>query len=320
MVSNVEQILSAPDARVLVTDDNDFNLKVTGGLLSLMNITVDTANSGFKAIELIRQTDYDIIFMDHMMPEMDGVETVRKIREMGGRFLGINIIALTANAVKGAREMFLDNGFDDFISKPIDINELREVIKKYLPPEKLKIEIDAESSKDDLDKEKDLHIKLIKTFVKDNRRTYEKISSSLKNGDTQTAHRIAHTLKSSAGYLGKKELHKVSLSLEKSLSNTPPEYTETQLKTLETELTSALTDFENIIDASRDEKTQLKQIDDNDLAALLSELEPLLKNGEIGSMEYVDKLKGISGMMEIAELIEDYDFTGALELIHEYNS
>jgi len=319
-LGKVTQHITAPDAKILITDDNEFNLKVTGGLLNLMDITVDTANSGFIALELIGQTDYDIVFMDHMMPEMDGVETVRKIRELGGKYLSVNIIALTANAVKGAREMFLDNGFDDFISKPIDINELREIIKRYLPPEKLKIDIDVDGSLGDMEKEKELRLKLLKTFVKENRHTYETIISSLESNDMQSAHRIAHTLKSSAGYLGKNELHKVALSLEKSLHSEPPSYTQSQLKTLEAELSSALSEFEILINESRDDKKQTTQLDDDELAIILNELEPLLKSGDLASMEYVEKLKGITGMTEIAEMIEDYDFTSALELILDFNS
>ena len=85
-VENLEQALSAPDAGILITDDNEFNLKVASGLLGLMDIEAKTADSGRKAIELIRQNDYDIVFMDHMMPEMDGIKTVSEIRKMGGKY------------------------------------------------------------------------------------------------------------------------------------------------------------------------------------------------------------------------------------------
>jgi len=111
----IDQIVSAPDAKILVTDDNEFNLKVASGFLNLMDIRPQTADSGYKAIELIKQNEYDIVFMDHMMPEMDGIETVREIRKLGGKYENLVIIALTANAVGNAHEMFLENGFTDFI-------------------------------------------------------------------------------------------------------------------------------------------------------------------------------------------------------------
>jgi signal transduction histidine kinase/CheY-like chemotaxis protein len=119
-----ENNISAPDAKILVVDDNEFNRGVTCGFFDLLNIKADSADSGFKAIELVRQNDYDIIFMDHMMPEMDGIETVNKIRKFGGKYEELIIIALTANTVKNVRDMFLSNGFNDFLAKPIKNNEL----------------------------------------------------------------------------------------------------------------------------------------------------------------------------------------------------
>jgi signal transduction histidine kinase/FixJ family two-component response regulator/HPt (histidine-containing phosphotransfer) domain-containing protein len=131
--------LFAPDANVLVVDDNEFNIKVAEGLIGMFKIKVHTAFSGKEAIELVKKNDYDIVFMDHMMPEMDGVEATGRIRALGGKFKKLHIIALTANAVQGAREMFLSSGFDGFISKPIDIQEMYRILKEWLPLEKIEI-------------------------------------------------------------------------------------------------------------------------------------------------------------------------------------
>ncbi|MDR0273251.1 MAG: response regulator, partial [Clostridiales bacterium] len=131
-----DNTINAPTANVLVVDDNEFNLKVAGGLLSLSAIKADYAFSGATAINLIEENDYDIVFMDHMMPEMDGIEATAIVRGMGDKYETLPIIALTANAIYGAREMYINNGFNGFISKPIDINELNNVLKKYLPQEK----------------------------------------------------------------------------------------------------------------------------------------------------------------------------------------
>jgi signal transduction histidine kinase/CheY-like chemotaxis protein len=127
----------AVNTRILVVDDNPVNLAVVEGLLKQYGITTDTADSGKEAIEKIKQTDYDIIFMDHMMPGMDGLDTTRAIRELGGRFAGIVIVALSANALPGAREQFLDAGMNDFLAKPIILSELRVILEKYLPGEKI---------------------------------------------------------------------------------------------------------------------------------------------------------------------------------------
>jgi len=128
----------APNAKVLVVDDINTNLKVAEGLLQPYRMRVDLCLSGAEAIKAVEREHYDIIFMDHMMPEMDGIETTAEIRklEMRGQ---IPIIALTANAVTGMREMFMENGFDDFLTKPIDVSKLDEMIERWIPEEKRRI-------------------------------------------------------------------------------------------------------------------------------------------------------------------------------------
>ena len=140
----------APTAKVLLIDDNEFNIKVAKGLLEQFGIMAMAAYSGKDAIALVQQDDYDIVFMDHMMPEMDGVEATQIIREMGGKYEKLTIVALTANAIYGAKEMFLSSGFNDFISKPIDISALCNILVEWLPPEK--VEQKAESKTDNADK------------------------------------------------------------------------------------------------------------------------------------------------------------------------
>ena len=126
----------APNARILVTDDNAINLKVSASLLSSYGIRVDTAESGMRAIELCSTNPYDIIFMDHMMPEMDGVEAMKRIRTLlDDDTYKSCIIALTANAISGVKKMMEAEGFDGYITKPIDINYMEKMLLKHLPPE-----------------------------------------------------------------------------------------------------------------------------------------------------------------------------------------
>ena len=129
---------TAPEVKILVVDDIATNLMVVEGLLEPFGLNADFCESGKEAVEAVKVKDYDLILMDHMMPEMDGVEAVRIIREMGGAFAALPIIALTANAIIGAKEMFLQNGFNDFLSKPIDIPKLNSVLAKWLPKDKQK--------------------------------------------------------------------------------------------------------------------------------------------------------------------------------------
>ena len=123
-------------AKILVVDDNETNLKVTTGLLKRYGVQADTADSGFAAIEQIANQEYDIVFLDHMMPEMDGVETMYKIREMeDGKYKDLTIIALTANAISGVKEQMIAHGFTGYLSKPIDVEKLERSIIKNLPKE-----------------------------------------------------------------------------------------------------------------------------------------------------------------------------------------
>ncbi|MFP3155172.1 ATP-binding protein [Lachnospiraceae bacterium ZAX-1] len=129
----------APDARILIVDDLATNLKVVEGLLIPYKMSTDICESGAEAVNLAQNTRYDIIFMDHMMPEMDGVEAMVAIRALpGGYYINAPIIALTANAVSGMREMFLQKGFNDYLSKPIEVYKLNELVEKWIPHEKLK--------------------------------------------------------------------------------------------------------------------------------------------------------------------------------------
>jgi len=126
---------TAPNAKVLVVDDNEVNLAVAEGLLFPYNMQVDICLSGIEAIEMIKNNNYDLVFMDHMMPEMDGVETTKCIREFDKT---LPIVALTANAVSGMKEMFLENGFNDFLSKPIDTIKLNSILGKWIHKAEIK--------------------------------------------------------------------------------------------------------------------------------------------------------------------------------------
>ena len=131
------RIYYSEDLRVLVVDDNEINLNVSSGFLRTFHgINCDTAISGRVAIDMVQKTDYDIIFMDHMMPEMDGVDTTHCIRALGEKYKKIPIIALTANAVIGTQEDLLSSGLDDFLSKPIQSDKLQEVLYTWAPVEK----------------------------------------------------------------------------------------------------------------------------------------------------------------------------------------
>jgi len=118
--------------RVLIVDDNETNIYVAQRMLSFYKLQIDTAVSGFESIEKVKKNKYDIVFMDHMMPEMDGIEAVKEIRKLGREYEKLPIIALSANAVCGMKELFFESGFNGFISKPIIIKELEKILKEFL--------------------------------------------------------------------------------------------------------------------------------------------------------------------------------------------
>ncbi|MDE6747621.1 MAG: PocR ligand-binding domain-containing protein [Lachnospiraceae bacterium] len=128
---------TAPDADVLIVDDNAVNLTVAKGLLEPLKMNTDTAASGMEALDKIGKHHYDIVFMDHMMPELDGVETTRIIRRLHPEYNDVPIIALTANAVEGTKERFCQEGMNDFIAKPIELRMLISKVRQWLPIEKI---------------------------------------------------------------------------------------------------------------------------------------------------------------------------------------
>ena len=129
---------TAPDARILIVDDNKVNLKVAEGLLRPYHMNVETADSGSRAIEMVQSEHFDLVFMDHMMPVMDGVDATKIIREMQGEyFQKVAIVALSANAVRGAKEMFLEAGMNDFVAKPIEMRIMDRTLRRWLPEDKI---------------------------------------------------------------------------------------------------------------------------------------------------------------------------------------
>ena len=130
------ELFTAPDAKILVVDDNEINRFVFVSLLGATKVQVDEAESGIKCLEMTKKEKYHMIFMDHMMPEMDGIETFHKIKEDENNLCrDIPIIALTANAIEGARQMYLDEGFNAYLTKPFEPEDVEKLILDCLPKE-----------------------------------------------------------------------------------------------------------------------------------------------------------------------------------------
>ena len=227
------ELFTAPNASVLVVDDNQMNLKLMRALLKRTKIQVDTALSGKECLELTRQKRYHLIFMDHMMPEMDGVETLRVLRsEQKNPNKDTKVAALTANAIAGCREIYLGYGFDDYLSKPIQADKLDQVLIRSLPQELVhlgnqRMEI-AESPKEmqdilTIDRELGLTYCLnMEDFYRETLQAfYEQAEEYLPQLDTHFTNRnwkeygvITHALKGNALNIGASVFYKLSLQHE----------------------------------------------------------------------------------------------------------
>ena len=238
--------LVAPRARILLVDDTPINLEVIKGLLKYTKIQLDTVTSGRAALEKVRQHTYDILFIDHRMPEMDGIETLEAMQVLtDNKCLGKPCIALTANAVSGAREMYISAGFSDYLSKPVSPEKLEETIIRYLPPEYIEkpddnlafssMDYDSpeEESKEDLPQiegidskaglqncgETGLFIEMLGLVYQGIQENSDAIQSAFDQEDLDMYRIKVHSLKSTARLIGAMELSKKAADLEKAAAD-----------------------------------------------------------------------------------------------------
>ena len=232
-------VFTAPAAKALVVDDVPTNLVVAQGLLSFYGMAVHTCLSGAEAIEAVKAENYDLVFMDHMMPEMDGIEAAMRIRNLGRRYTKLPIIALTANAVSGMKQMFKRNGFNDYLSKPIDTAKLNAVLERWIPKEKQVRQLDetvfarsatavdnpvvTEIAIGGVDAAKGLstvrgnaenYFRVLSVFYKDGQDKIAEINKSLSVGDIRLYTTYVHALKSAAANIGATQLSEIALALE----------------------------------------------------------------------------------------------------------
>jgi CheY-like chemotaxis protein len=232
----------APDVRVLIVDDIPTNLRVAKELMAIYGMDIHTCGSGIEAVELVRANRYDIIFMDHMMPDMDGVEAVAAIRAMGGAdsyYQKLPIIALTANAASWQREMLLRNGMDGFLAKPIEMHKLDSVLKEWIPEERRREpnsdvgklpeseplgfpEIAGVSVATGLRNSGDspaVYASILLDFCRDADERAERIRVCLAEDDISLYLTLVHALKGAARAVGAKEFGESAARAEESAQN-----------------------------------------------------------------------------------------------------
>lgn len=230
-ISYTSDDLVAPDASILVVDDVPVNLKVFCGLLKDTMINIDTATSGRESLRKIRANTYDIIFLDHMMPDLDGIETLKLIKENALiKKRNTPIIMLTANAILGAKEEYLQHGFDDYLSKPIQKDRLIKIVRQYLPDELILTQENLTEHQDEtpiIERIDFLNTELGLSFYNGDINFYleiveavleadysQKIQNFYEIEDWHNYQILVHSLKSSSKSIGAEELSAKALALE----------------------------------------------------------------------------------------------------------
>lgn len=214
-----EAILRASAAKILVVDDTPVNLTVIQGLLKRTRVHIQTAQSGEECLKKLEEEHFDLILLDHRMPKMDGIETIHQIREGNTDNRDIPVIALTANVVSGAHEMYIREGFSDFLSKPVSGNRLERMMLKYLPEECLDSEEEIYTSIDEEEGisacgSEEVYSRVLKEFLALAQKNIEEMRTLFSQRDLENLTIKVHALKSSARLAGALSLSGEAARLE----------------------------------------------------------------------------------------------------------
>jgi PAS domain S-box-containing protein len=340
----------APEAIVLVVDDVGTNLKVAQGLMVPYKMQVDLCRSGKDAIQAVADIRYDLIFMDHKMPNMDGVEATALIRKKGDEdpyYKNVPIIALTANAVSGVKEFFLKNGFNDYLSKPIDTTKLNVILERWIPKEKQKntfaedgkavaemnggsrekIEIEGVNTERGIffsGGMEESYLETLAIFQKDGFEKIKDISDSLRDGNPELYTIHVHALKSASANIGADALSKAAAVLEQAGERQDREYIEAHTPELLASLEAMLHNIMHVL-VLREDKIGNGRYDTEELKSELSILKKALESFDAGTInKSVEALGNIvrSGsvkgqILDISEKILVGEYEEALDVIEE---
>jgi signal transduction histidine kinase len=331
----------APDGKVLIVDDIMTNLRVAQELLALYSIQADTALGGREALEMVKKTRYDIIFMDHMMPGMDGIEATAHIRAMSKEknddyYNHVPIVALTANAMSGQREVLLQNRIDDFLAKPIEMQKLEAILEKWLPKEKqIKVNrqigdrgkdsrvlpeikgINVEAGILNTGNSLDSYLRILTVFSRDAEERIGQIRDALSQEDRETYAILVHALKSAARSIGARELGDFAAGLENAAEGGEPwnvlqgnsEKFLEQLKALTDAISSVLSTLEDTAAKDKDvtdvSKLHLAALKDALKAMDIETVNTLINDAM--SMSLTPAIKELISDLEELVLLADYD-------------
>ncbi|MDR2479249.1 MAG: response regulator [Treponema sp.] len=331
----VNRIVTSGAVKVLVVDDSSVNLKVALAYLETYNIHADTAGSGAEALQMIRQKQYHLIFMDHMMPEMDGLEVAARIRSMSAQWCKeVPIVALSANALTGVRELFLENGMNDFVSKPINAVELNRTLLKWLPRDLFALSkpmetknrpapeghteagpIDRAAGVANSAGNETFYLQLLANFRASHSQDIALINEALDKQDYKPARLIAHTLKSTATLIGAQALSAAAQAAEHALAGGDFNLTGIR-ENLGREHAAVLRELAEMIPAEAEQTASGGELDKARALALIKKLEPLLKINSTDCLNLLDDIrKTLSpagpAAAQVISFIESFDFAEA---------
>ena len=310
--ANAVPILEKPyvEGEVLICEDNTMNQQVIREHLERVGLTAMIAENGKEGVDIVtkRQANgeppFDLILMDIHMPVMDGLEASSRITKMG---IKTPIVAVTANVIANNMEMHKSHGICDILGKPFTPQELWACLKKHLSRVRLSEVDNAYHRTADARLQKQLSAH----FVKKNQNTAADIRQALDSGDTKTAHRIAHTLKSNAGQLGKSRLQRAAAVVEDTLAEEKNMPSENSLNVLENELDLVLNELAAFLTESKAEAIDKKKV-----RALLAKLEPMLIHKNPECIHLLEDVRKIPGAEELARQAEDLEFSQAMSALH----
>ena len=303
------------DGEVLVCEDNRMNQMVISEHLERVGIKPVIAENGKIGLDIVFDRvqkgakPFDLVFMDIQMPIMDGLEAASRIIQLNAK---IPIVAMTANVMSNDREIYRMHGMPDCIGKPFTTQELWQCLAKYLVSSNLEINEPHKKNSDDDKLQKRLQL----TFVKDNQNTFREIRDAIDKNDIKLANRLAHTLKSNAGLIGKPFLQKAAADVESLLKGGNNFVTDSALNTLEYELNLVLKELAPLLSEARI-PVQNKVFNASEALNLLNRLKPMLANMNPESINLLDEIRSIPGADELAEHIENFDFKPALKILSE---
>ncbi|MCL2797831.1 MAG: ATP-binding protein [Firmicutes bacterium] len=299
---------------VLVCEDNRMNRRVISEHLNRVGLHTVMAQTGRDGIEIVRgrikqgKKPFDLILMDIHMPILDGIEATPRIIGLGVK---TPIIAMTANVMKDDIEMYKKIGMVDHLGKPFTSQELWRLLLKYLKP------VGAAPEQEDGNADNQLSRQLRSDFVNRNRHMFEEIMAALNTPDITLAHRLAHTLKSSAGLIGKFDLYKAAAAVEFALKSGKRLTSAAQEALLKTELARVLEDLASYAEAPVNPPTPQIKYDPESVHTLFERLRPLLKSGNLECLKFADELRAVPGCEKLIEQIEDFDFCTAAETLQQ---